>query len=60
MSHTDTNDYSRRDFLRLGWAVASGVALPTALYGCFSDGDSETPVPTTAKFSGTSRRKTPV
>jgi FtsP/CotA-like multicopper oxidase with cupredoxin domain len=35
MSHNDTNDWSRRDFLRLGWAVASGVALPPALYGCF-------------------------
>ena len=45
MSHTDTNDYSRRDFLRLGWAVASGVALPPALYGCFGGGDSDTPVP---------------
>jgi FtsP/CotA-like multicopper oxidase with cupredoxin domain len=46
MSDTDKNDYSRRDFLRLGWAVASGVALPPALYGCFGGDNSDTPVPT--------------
>ena len=47
MSNIDTNDYSRRDFLRLGWAVAAGVALPPALYGCGGGGDnSATPVPT--------------
>ncbi len=46
MSKTDTNDYSRRDFLRLGWTVAAGVALPPALYGCGGGGDSGTPVPT--------------
>jgi hypothetical protein len=45
MSH-DTNDYSRRDFLRIGWALASGVALPPALYGCLGGDDSNTPVPT--------------
>ncbi len=40
-SHPD--DHARRDFLRLGWAVASGAALPTALYGCFGgDGTAET------------------
>ncbi len=43
MSPTDSNDHARRDFLRLGWAVGAGVALPTALYGCFGgDGTTET------------------
>ncbi len=46
MSTTDNNDYSRRDFLRLSWTVAAGVALPPALYGCFGGDDSGTPVPT--------------
>ena len=46
MSTTDKNDYSRRDFLRLSWTVATGVALPPALYGCFGGNDSGTPVPT--------------
>ena len=46
MSNIDTNDYSRRDFLRLGWAVAAGVALPPALYGCGGGDNSATPVPT--------------
>lgn len=46
MSHADTNDCTRRDFLRLGWALASGVALPPALYGCLGGGNSDPAVPT--------------
>ena len=33
------NDYSRRDFLRLGWTLVAGVAVPPALYGCDGDDD---------------------
>ena len=46
MAHDTANDYSRRDFLRLSWVVASGVVLPPALSGCFGGGDSGTPLPT--------------
>jgi FtsP/CotA-like multicopper oxidase with cupredoxin domain len=45
MTH-ETNDYSRRDFLRLSWILASGVALPPVLSGCFGGDDSGPFVPT--------------
>ena len=46
MSNTDANEYSRRNFLRLGWTIAAGVALPPVLYGCLGGDNSDTPVPT--------------
>ena len=40
MLHTQASESARRDFLRLGWAMACGTALPGALQGCFGgDGD---------------------
>jgi len=46
MSNTDANEFSRRDFLRIGWTIAAGVALPPALYGCLGDNNSDPPMPT--------------
>lgn len=34
MSHNEKRPYSRREFLRLGWTVGAGLALPPMLYGC--------------------------
>ena len=36
-----TSQYSRRDFLHLGWTLGAGLVLPAGLYGCFNDSDSE-------------------
>jgi len=41
-----TTPYSRRDFLRLSWTLAAGVALPPALQGCLGSDDNTTPIPT--------------
>ena len=42
MSDFNTNDCTRREFLRLSWTVAAGVALPPALSGCFGGDDGTT------------------
>src|SRR5207249_7891273 len=37
--------YSRRDFLRLGWTVGAGLVLPGGLYGCGGGGESVAAAP---------------
>src|SRR5437899_3227490 len=37
------DDCSRRDFLRIGWVLGAGLALPSGLYGC-GGGDSSSSV----------------
>lgn len=39
MAGTRRSDRSRRDFLRLGWTIAAGLALPPVLSGCPGDDD---------------------
>jgi FtsP/CotA-like multicopper oxidase with cupredoxin domain len=45
MGHPDDTDLSRREFLRLGWTLGAGLALPSGLYGCHSGGDASSPLP---------------
>ncbi len=45
MTKAKAEDISRRDFLRLGWTLAAGVAVPPVLYGCNGSDDSSTPLP---------------
>jgi FtsP/CotA-like multicopper oxidase with cupredoxin domain len=46
MSKASKTEYSRRDFLRLGWSIGAGFALPATLSGCIGGGDdSEAALP---------------
>ncbi len=48
MPPNKTNNYGRRDFLRLGWTLSTGLVVPFGLHGCgSSDGgdDSNAPLP---------------
>lgn len=45
MADAHGNDCSRRDFLRLGWTLAAGVALPPVLTSCLGGGGDGTPLP---------------
>jgi FtsP/CotA-like multicopper oxidase with cupredoxin domain len=48
MPSTKTNNFGRRDFLRLGWTLGAGLAVPLGFYGCSSgnsDGESNSPLP---------------
>ncbi len=38
-------NYSRRNFLQLGWTIGAGLALPHALSGCNADGQSSPALP---------------
>jgi hypothetical protein len=40
-----TDDYSRREFLRLSCTLAAGIALPPVLYGCMGNEDDAPPIP---------------
>jgi FtsP/CotA-like multicopper oxidase with cupredoxin domain len=45
MTHRRDDGFTRRDFLRLGWFVGAGVALPAGLAGCGPAGDTWPPPP---------------